>query len=99
MRRHHDGSPIWIDEIGWASARAGSGYAKGPGGQAQMLRRAFRFALRHRDELRIDRLIWYPWRDTKHAPEACALCKTSGLLGRGGRAKPAWEAYRESPAR
>jgi hypothetical protein len=93
MRRHHDPSPIWIDEIGWASARHGSRYAAGPEGQARMLRRALGFARAHRRRLGIGRVLWYPWRDTSQVAASCALCKSSGLRARSGRPKPAWRAY------
>jgi hypothetical protein len=93
MRRHQDRSPIWIDEIGWASARHGSPYAKGKNGQARMLRRAYTFALHHRRALGIGRMMWYPLRDTQYVPAQCVLCKTSGLFTRKGAAKPSWTAY------
>jgi hypothetical protein len=94
MRRHHDRSPIWIDEIGWASARHGSRYAEGPEGQARMLRRALGFARAHRRRLGIGRVLWYPWRDTSRVTASCSLCKSSGLRARSGTSKPAWRAYR-----
>lgn len=94
MRKHHDGStPIWIDEIGWGSARSGGSLSLGPKGQAAMLRRAFHFTLEHRHALNVRRIYWYPWRDTKHVPASCKFCQTTGLLRRAGKPKPSWHAY------
>ena len=95
MRRHgHGGTPIWIDEIGWGSGRRGSPLSRGPRGQARMLRRAFRFAERSRDRLAVERILWYPWRDSGHTPEKCAFCGRTGLRRADGSAKPSWNEFR-----
>jgi hypothetical protein len=96
---HHDSrTPIWIDEIGWGSARGGSPLNDGPAGQATKLHRLFRFAQRSRRALRIQRVLWYPWRDSGHTPEACTFCGSTGLIRRDGAVKPAWRAFRRIAA-
>src|SRR5207244_11624133 len=95
MRRHGDGAtPLWIDEIGWGSGSGGSPLNKGPGGQAAMLRRAFTFVVRHHHSLGIDRVLWYPFRDSGHTPAGCVFCSTTGLLEPNGAPKPAWHSFR-----
>src|SRR6266516_1786436 len=75
IRRHgHRGTPIWIDEIGWGSGHGGGPLNKGPEGQARMLRRAFGFAAQSRRRLDVQRILWYPWRDSGHTPVKCAFC-------------------------
>ena len=92
-RSGHRGTPIWIDEIGWGSGHGGSPINKGPEGQAQMLRRAVTFAARNRNRLGIQRILWFPWRDSGHTPEACAFCDVTGLRRSNGSAKPAWHVF------
>ena len=95
IRRHDDRvTPIWIDEIGWGSGRGGSPLNKGPEGQAQMLRRAFSFAARSRHKLDVQRILWYPWRDSLGTPEKCAFCGRTGLRRPDGSPKPAWHVFR-----
>ncbi len=95
MNRHGDRStPLWIDEIGWGSARSGSLIDKGPRGQARLLRRSFQYFASHRRSLGIGRVFWYPFRDGRYNANVCGFCNSEGLFDRHGAAKPAWTAFK-----
>jgi hypothetical protein len=86
--------PIWIDEIGWGSGpHHASPLNKGPKGQAEFLRRSFKYATKNRRKLDIKRIVWFPWRDSGHTPPNCAFCAKSGLIAASGKAKPSWHAF------
>jgi hypothetical protein len=96
MRRHHDGSPLWVDEIGWSSGHfAGNRLEVGVHRQAVLLRRSFRYIVGHAKGLHIKRLLWFEWRDPAASQSAgCRTCFDFGLRRHDGRAKPALHAYR-----
>ena len=81
--------PIWITEVGWASAGAPSGLTVGPSRQAVYLRRTFELAADGRDRLGIAGVIWYSASDTP-GPLWPAHC---GLFTMDGTPKPAWDAF------
>jgi hypothetical protein len=85
-RLHESGERAWIGPIGWSSQRAAtSAWAAGPLGQRDKLRRAFRLV----DSMpRLEGVIWSRWRDHRGRGEA------TGLVHRGGRAKPSLGAFR-----
>ncbi len=88
-------TPLWVDELGWGSAATGSKLNLGVRGQAAMLTRALTVLAARREDLGIDRVIWYPLRDPAQADQgACGFCDSEGLLDSGGAPKPAWSAYR-----
>ncbi len=88
-----DGAALWVDEIGWGSAKRGSNLNKGLQGQAKLLTRAYRFFTRHATELNLTRVYWYTLRDVRHPPNNCPFCTSDGLLDRKGNPKPAWDAF------
>ena len=94
-RRHGDGQkPMWIDEIGWASGHSRSNpFAVGAAGQAQLLRRAFRYVLNHRKALGIGALEWVLWRDLVNF-HGCSFCRSGLFKRQATKAKPAWRAYK-----
>lgn len=97
MRTYDDDSPVWVTELGWASSIVPSSHVEvGPRRQAALLRRSFRFVIRHRRALSITRLIWFDFRDPRDTtyPPGCAKCFTFGLLRYDGSPKPAWRAFR-----
>ena len=67
----------------------------GPAGQVQRLRRAFRYLLRERRELRLANVTWYSWRDNPADAGLCVWCPESGLLDPDGVPKPSFDAFAE----
>ena len=90
MRRLGDpGVPIWIGEVGWASAGAPSGLTVGPERQADYLRRIFELASGERRRLGIAGVIWFSLQD---APGRIWVGHC-GLFELDGDPKPAWSAF------
>jgi polysaccharide biosynthesis protein PslG len=89
MRRFGDADkPIWITEVGWASAGTPPGLVVGPAGQADYVRQIFELARADRDRLGVGGVVWYSLNDTP-GPLWVGHC---GLFTVGGAAKPAWSA-------
>jgi hypothetical protein len=92
---HGDNAALWVDEIGWGSAKKGSRLNKGKAGQAKILTQAYKYFTGHASKLNLDRVYWYTLRDAKPDPseENCGFCASDGLFTKHGTAKPAWEAF------
>jgi hypothetical protein len=95
MRRHHDRSPLWLTEFGWASNRPkgyrDAGLGKGPRGQATILRRSYKYLIANRRKLDLARVYWFYWIDGTKAelPEGLAF----GLRRHDLSPKPAWRTF------
>jgi hypothetical protein len=100
MRTAGDGGkPLQITELGIASASATpTPFARGLRGQARFLRRAFGLLLAQRQRWRIAGVDWFSWEDGLRPDSSCPFCQHAGLFTRGGKAKPAWRAYRKTVA-
>jgi hypothetical protein len=95
MERNGDGDkPLWVTELGWPTlAEMGNGsFVTTERGQRKRLSLSFRRILRLREEWRIDRLVWYTWRDNDLF-DGCNLCRSSGLFREDLTPKPAWRAF------
>jgi hypothetical protein len=95
MRRAGDADkPLWITELGWPTRhRVGSGgFVKSERRQGTLLRRAFGILLASSETYRLERLVWYTWRDNDLF-EACNLCRYSGLFREDMTPKPAWDDF------
>ena len=102
MRKAGDGATgLWVTEIGWASAGPkASPQVAGKKGQAEKLRKAFRYFLNNRKRLHVRNVDWFSWRDGPPGFDLCIWCRQSGLLTREGfKAKPAWRAFKEFTGR
>jgi hypothetical protein len=96
MDQHGDRrKPIWISEIGWATAgRSGDFILTSRRGQAAKLTATYRGLLRVRRRYRIGQVTWFSWRDRAPQPgEPNWWAINTGLFDRGGRPKPAWNAF------
>ena len=89
------GKPIWVTELGWGSA----GPAKDPRvttpeGQGQRLSEAFATLNRLSATYRIQRVLWYDWRDPV-APTGVPdhFSFHTGLFDLSGLPKPAWPVF------
>jgi polysaccharide biosynthesis protein PslG len=81
--------PIWVTEVGWASAGRPSGVTVGPARQAAYLTQTFRLAASQRERLGIAGVLWYALIDTP-GPIWINNC---GLFDLDGSPKPAWESF------
>ena len=96
MSKHRDRkTALWITEIGWGSANpAGhSSLNRGLKGQKRMLDKSFRLFLRKRHKWRIQRVLWYTWRDPLTDQGICSFCGSAGLLRHDRSQKPAYDAF------
>ena len=93
LKRARIGSvPIWVTEIGWGSrGPEGHPLIKSEKGQVRALADTFEMAIRERERLGIERLIWYHWRD--YRDDLCRWCESSGLVNRKLGKKPLYEAF------
>jgi hypothetical protein len=93
MHENHDGgTPVYVTELGWGSARFESRWERGPHGQARELNNAFAMLAGHRLSWRIGGVWWYSWLDRF---DVCQFCDSAGLLTRNREAKPAFYRFTE----
>jgi hypothetical protein len=89
------GTALQLTELGVASGGVfPNSFDKGPLGQAEFLREAYRLILRNRHRWHIGGLDWFTWRDADVADPHCVFCEYGGLLSGEGTPKPAWDVFR-----
>ena len=96
-RRHDRGTELWLSEVGWGSERPTRNWPlnKGLAGQKRMLKKSFRYVLKKRRALKLERLFWFNWRDPRAgARVGCSFCDSAGLLRHNRRPKPAYRVFR-----
>ena len=87
-------TPIWITEIGWGSKGPKSlELVKSPKGQERALKSTFQMAIKERERLGIEKLLWYHWRD--YRDDLCRWCETSGLVTKKLKKKPIYDIFRD----
>ncbi|MGI8461492.1 MAG: hypothetical protein ACR2OC_07635 [Solirubrobacterales bacterium] len=85
--------PLLISEIGWPTeGPADYNLVQTPDGQKKLLAKAFKLFLSERREWKIERVIWYTWRDNGVQPQ-CSVCSFSGLFTSRMEPKPAWRKF------
>src|SRR3954447_906273 len=101
MDSHGDAAaPIWVTEVGWASAGPASQFTVGSRRQAQLIRSTFNTLVNIRDQAHLRGVVYFGWRDgAPYAP----LFKDfwglhTGLLTVHGSAKPALKAFTDTLA-
>jgi hypothetical protein len=101
MRRYGDGrKPLWITEMGWASAGPPSPFTFDPLGQAQLVANSIQLLASKRRELRIAGFVYFAWRDARPYPGRSDFWGlNTGLLARDGGAKPALASFRDAVER
>lgn len=93
MRRFRDArTPLWITELGWATAGERTPYTVSRSRQAQLLARALRLVVARRRADRIERVIWFAWRDQPKIGPRDHWTFHTGLFDLFGYPKPAWRA-------
>lgn len=94
--RNGDGEvALHITEMGWGSQpNSDVSFEKGPQGQARELTDAYDYLIGNRDELNLESVYWFTWKDMEGL---CSFCDSAGLFheGEGFRPKPAWDAFVE----
>jgi polysaccharide biosynthesis protein PslG len=99
MDRHGDHSPIWVTEVGWASAGPPSDFTVGPRGQAARIRALLPALAARRERLGLRGVVYFGLRDSPRYPGSHDFWGLhTGLLTLSGRAKPAFAAF-ENAAR
>lgn len=89
------GAKLYITEVGWGSeADSDVSFEVGPEGQAEELRAAYDYLIENRDDLNLESVYWFSWKDVQGA---CDFCDSVGLFeeGEGFDPKPAWDAFVE----
>jgi hypothetical protein len=95
MKRHHDkGTPIWLTEFGFGSARGHGDLNFGLHGQARMLRKSFRLLRHKRKPWHLRGVVWFQWRDPASKNPDCSFCSSAGLLHSNFKPKPAFGAFK-----
>jgi polysaccharide biosynthesis protein PslG len=94
MDRHGDPSPIWVTEVGWASAGPASDFTVGPGGQADRVRATLLALAAQRSELGLRGIVYFGLKDSAlYAGGHDFWGLHTGLETLGGRRKPAYRAF------
>lgn len=85
---------LWLDEVGWGSAKDRFSLNKGKSGQAKVLRKSFALTLKNRRKWNVDHLYWFDWRDPgPDHPDGCSFCDSAGLLKFDRTRKPSYSAF------
>jgi hypothetical protein len=82
---------LWITELGWSSEKGGNPLNRGPKGQADRLKEAFKYFRKQRRKQRIETINWFSWADSPTS--ICDWCAKSGLLDESLGTKPAYKAF------
>lgn len=91
--------PLQVTEIGWSSApprQSQTMFQQGRKGQARLVDKSMRLMLNKRRKWRIQRIIWFAWRDVSPDERRlanCNLCLKMGLLKEDLSPKPAYRRF------
>jgi hypothetical protein len=94
-------APIWVTEVGWASAGPASPFTVGARGQAQRIRSTFDTLVSIRNQEHLRGVVYFGWRDgAPYAPNFKDFWGLhTGLLTVHGSAKPALQAFSDTLAK
>lgn len=88
-----DDAYLWVTEIGWGSdPDSGNDLGKTPEEQGELLRETLGTLADRRDELSLEGIIWFTWRDVDTGVD-CAWCAHAGLVDGDRDSKPSWIAF------
>jgi hypothetical protein len=91
MARFNDErTPLWVTEVGWATAGPPFPFTVNPDLQASYLRKTIRLMAQNRKRLKIGAVIWFSLRDSG---SGSVWWEHTGLFTRDGSAKPSWPAF------
>jgi hypothetical protein len=92
-RRGDRRTPIWVTEIGWATAGLRSPFRTSRSGQASRISETLRLLISARARLRLGRVVIHALQDRAYLPtESPWWGPRVGLFDLAGRPKPAWKA-------
>ncbi len=90
-------TPLWVTEVGYASAGPKSPFTKSATGQAKALTETLKAISKKARDLRVTKAIWYSWRDSDTFPATSRSNNRwqsyTGLFTFAGQPKPSWEAF------
>jgi len=85
-----DDANLWVTEIGWGSdPDSGNDLGKTPEEQGELLSETLGTLADRRDELGLEGIIWFTWRDVDTGVD-CAWCAYAGLVDADRDSKPSW---------
>jgi hypothetical protein len=94
LENHDPSAGLYITEMGWGSQNDPNvvAFEQGIQGQARELRKAYRYLIANRNQLRLKSTYWFSWKDIQGD---CNFCDSVGLFREGARfkPKPAWKAF------
>jgi polysaccharide biosynthesis protein PslG len=101
MRRYGDNrKPVWVTELGWASAGPKSPFTFDPLSQAQLVATTIDALSAERRALRIAGFVYFDWKDGRPYPGRSDFWGLhTGLLSADGGAKPSLAAFRDAVQR
>jgi hypothetical protein len=100
MDSHGDHSPIWVTEVGWASAGPPSDFTVGARGQAQRVRATLLALAANRRRLRLGAVVYFGLRDSAVYPGGHDFWGLhTGLVTLSGQRKPAFAAFKNAAGR
>jgi hypothetical protein len=100
MDRHGDRSPIWVTEVGWASAGPPSDFTVGAAGQAQRVRDTLLALAARRAQLGLRGIVYFGLKDSAlYAGGHDFWGLHTGLETRGGHRKRAYRTFKNAAAR
>ncbi|MGH2975647.1 MAG: glycosyl hydrolase [Solirubrobacterales bacterium] len=99
LAKHNDaGTPLWITEFGWGSAKPDKyGINQGIAGQQRLLKGAIDAVLANRKAWNLQRMYWFLWRDpapNSNFAHRCSFCGSAGLLKHDRSGKPAFNTFK-----
>ena len=83
-------TPIWLTEVGWASAGQKTPLTVSRSKQARYLRQTFKATAARRGRLGIEAVLWYALKDV---PGSNLWIYHAGLLSAAGTPKPSWASF------
>jgi hypothetical protein len=90
IRKGDTRKPVVITELGWG-ADSTTGFGLGSASaQAEMLRRAYRTFLAHRNILNLRGIYWFSWSDMPTELKVCEFCAATGFFDESGDPKDSW---------
>jgi hypothetical protein len=97
LSRRGSSAPIWITELGWATAGPPSKFTVGDVGQASLIKCTLTALAQERDTLGVAGVVYYFWRDPPPRSDGYDNWHLhTGLLDPNGAQKPGYQAFSDT---